>query len=30
MGYRGQDFSKLSNFQVGAVASVLNETTYEE
>lgn len=28
MGYKGQDFSMLSNFQVGAVARVLNSTTY--
>jgi hypothetical protein len=29
MGYEGQDFGKLSNFQVGAIARVLNQTTYE-
>lgn len=29
MGYQGQDFGKLSNFQVGALARVLNATTYD-
>jgi hypothetical protein len=29
MGYEGADFGALSNFQVGAVARVLNQTTYE-
>ena len=29
MGYEGADFGVLSNFQVGAVARVLNQTSYK-
>jgi hypothetical protein len=29
MGYQGQDFGKVSNFQVGALARVLNVMTYD-